>query len=94
MDRRPDLDSQEIARLYLEGLSVMVLAVHFDTSLATIRRRLDKARTEFPDLSWDERVLKPTVSSTREFRDMNDGVPGESRLPAGSIIEGRRYRRP
>jgi hypothetical protein len=96
--KRPDLDNHEIALAWLEGLSHLDLSVKFDCSPQTISTRLAKARKEFPDLPWDERQIIPGStasggSGVKGYLRMNDGRPGESALPRGSIVNGGALRR-
>lgn len=96
--KRPDLDNREIALAWLEGLSQLDLSIRFNCSPQTINTRLAKARKEFPDLPWNDRQVIPGSttsggSGVKNYLRMNDGRPGESALPRGSIVNGGALRR-
>lgn len=92
MNRRPDLDNKTIAQRWLAGESILDLATDLNTTMPTIRRRLDKARTEFPDLLWDQRQKSSRTGPTQEYTHMTDGKPGAHSIKPGSIIRARRLR--
>lgn len=96
--KRPDLDNREIALDWLGGLSQLDLSIKYDCSPQTINTRLAKARVEFPGLPWGERRVVPGSTSSggsgvKGYLRMNDGKPGESALPRGSIVNGGALRR-
>lgn len=96
--KRPDLDNRVIAERWLAGESQLDLSIAFNCSPQTINSRLAKARTEFPGLPWNDRQVIPgsTVSGgsgVKSYLRMNDGKPGESSLPRGSIVNGGALRR-
>lgn len=85
---RHDNTPEQVARRWLAGESVLDLAVELMTDEELIKRRIRKARREFPGLPWDRRPEKQTRSSTLDYRSMNDGIPGESVLREGSVVRG------
>lgn len=48
--RRPDVAPTAVALRRLAGLSLVALSLEFRTSIDTIKRRLEAARGEFPEL--------------------------------------------
>lgn len=96
--KRPDLDNRVLAERWLAGESQLDLSIAFDCSPQTVSGRLAKARTEFPDLPWNDRKVIPGStasggSGVKDYLRMNDGKPGESALPRGSIVNGGALRR-
>ena len=92
--KRPDLDSRAIAERWIAGESRLDLSITFNCSRNTIDSRLAKARIEFPDLPWNERQAALSGGSgVKNYLRMNDGKPGESVIPQGSIVNGRALRR-
>lgn len=87
---RPDISTEEVARMWLGGASILSIAVHYDTSDQTIRRRISKARELLPNLPWDKRQPRVASSPTKGYTTMKDGRTGESVLRIGSVVRGRR----
>lgn len=52
---RKDVDPKEVARLYLEGMTIKKLATYFLCHKRTIEFRLQRARIDFPELPWKNR---------------------------------------
>lgn len=92
MDRRPDIDAKDVARRWLDGETIEVLAFACETTMSTIKRRLELARELYPNLPWDKRELKRQPNPVKDYIEMKDGkAPGRA-LKTGSIIRGRRRR--
>lgn len=93
--RREDITVEDVIRLWLrEGQSMLAISLQYNTSLATVRRRLATAREDHPELPWEERKLQQSQayrSSNQEYVQMNDGKAGQPEL-RGSVIRGRRNR--
>lgn len=90
--KRADLDNKEIALAWIAGASHLELSVTYDCSPTTIANRLKRARVDHPELPWDDHQVvvggAGKASSTKEYLAMNDGKPGDSALPRGSIVNG------
>lgn len=92
MTRRQDISTADVARLWIGGETIMALAERFDTSIGTIKRRLQIARETMPDLPWDQRKPGTSVSVARQYATMNDGRAGTRSVRQGSVIRSRRSR--
>lgn len=90
---RHDITPEAVARRWLAGETILHLACDLMVSEELIKRRLRKARQEFPDLPWGERPNTRTRGSVRDYREMKDGVSGGRTLKEGSIVFGRGKRR-
>lgn len=90
---RHDITPEAVAKRWLAGETIAVLAVALGASEELIKRRIRTARQEFPDLPWDERVRTQNRSAVRDYRNMKDGVSGTRTVKQGSIVFARRGRR-
>ena len=93
---RPDILTEDVVGGYFEGKTVLNLSAEFNCSPGTIVVRLRKGRKEFPELPWDERdggKVREYESDIKNYVDMNDGKPGESRLCQGSVIRSSSLRK-
>lgn len=86
MLHRPDLDILAIAQRWLSGEPILSLATSLETSEATIRRRLIKARKIYPELPWDARQKPSRVGPTSEYTSMNDGKQGTAAIRTTGYI--------
>lgn len=93
--RRADLDNKQIAMSWISGMSILEISIEVDCTQGTVSNRLRKAREQFPDLPWAERQSrsKGGRSGIKEYLDMKDGKPGESRIPEGSVIRSAGMRK-
>lgn len=89
---RPDISTEEVAAMYMNGDTVLDISVEFNCSPGAIVARLKLARKSMPELPWVERDNKKAKGENgkiNKYARMNDGKPGDSRMREGSVIRGR-----
>lgn len=92
--RRPDIAPEDVARRWLTGETTESIALFYETTISTIKRRLAQAREEHPGLPWDERSpVARDHGAIRRYTQLNDGHPGESVLRSGSVVRSSALRK-
>lgn len=92
---RHDVPAEEVARRWLEGETIAVLANSYQADTGTIQDRLKKARAQFPELPWNDRTPPQTArqpSPTRAFLSMKDGAEGSPAVRSGHVVRSRGLR--
>lgn len=87
---RKDITPEAVAREWLVGSSILVIATRLQVTTELIRRRLRVAKRDLPHLDWENRGPIKDTNSPAAYVKLNDGKPGESVLRQGSIVRGQR----